>query len=263
MHPILFEIPIAGGLKVHAYGLMVAVGFLAALAWIRYQSKRDGIPVAAMVDLAFWLMIAAIVGSRLVFIAVDWRYYAEHPLAAFRVWEGGLVFYGGLIACILVAWFYLKRHRLNFWKVADVFMPGVALGHAFGRIGCFLAGCCHGRTCDPHAWYAVVFPERPEGLAPAGIPLYPVQLIESAAEFLIFAFLAWRSRKKAFDGQILLLYLITYAFVRIAVEALRGDAERGFVLRGWLSTSQFISAILLIAALLVLIYRRGRNHETR
>lgn len=261
MFPVLFEIP--GGLKVHAYGLMVAGGFLAALAWVRYQSKREGIPAQAMTDFAFWLMVAAIVGSRLAFIAVDWRYYAENPLAALRVWEGGLVFYGGLIACIFTAWFYFKRHRLNFWKVADIFMPGVALGHGFGRVGCFLAGCCHGRTCDPHAWYAVVFPDRPEGLAPPGIPLYPVQLIEAAAEFLIFALLAWKSRKKAFDGQILLLYLMTYAIVRIGIELLRGDKERGFVLQGWLSTSQLLSGILLIAALIVLIYRRGRNHEIR
>ena len=261
MFPVLFEIP--GGLKVHAYGLMVAVGFLAALAWVRYQSKREGIPTQAMTDFAFWLMVAAIVGSRLAFIAVDWRYYTENPLAALRVWEGGLVFYGGLIACIFTAWFYLKKHRLNFWKVADIFMPGVALGHGFGRVGCFLAGCCHGRTCDPKAWYAVVFPARPEGLAPPGIPLYPVQLIEAAAEFLIFALLAWKSRKKAFDGQILLLYLMTYALVRIGIELLRGDKERGFVLQGWLSTSQLLSGILLIAALAVLIYRRGRNHEIR
>jgi len=259
MHPILFEIPIAGGLTVHAYGLMVAIGFLSALVWVRYQSKREGLSPQTMTDFAFWLMIAALVGSRLVFLIVDWRYYWENPLAAFRIWEGGLVFYGGLIACILTAWFYLKRRNLNFWQVADIFMPGVALGHAFGRIGCFLAGCCYGRTCDPHAWYSVVYPLRPESLAPPGIPLYPTQLIESGAEFLVFLFLAWRSRKKAFDGQILLLYLITYAILRGAIELLRGDGERGFVVPGWLSTSQLLSLILLVAALLVLLYRRGRK----
>lgn len=259
MHPVLFEIPLAGGLKVHAYGLMVAIGFLAALAWIRYQAKREGLSPQAMTDFAFWLMLAALVGSRLAFLIVDWRYYLQDPLAALRIWEGGLVFYGGLIACILTAWLYLGRHGLNFWKVADVFMPGVALGHAFGRIGCFLAGCCYGKTCDPHAWYAVVYPARPEGLAPAGIPLYPSQLFESAAEFLIFLFLAWRSRKKGFDGQILLLYLITYAILRYVIEFFRGDRERGFVVPGWLSTSQMLSLVLLAAALAVLFYRRGRK----
>lgn len=259
MHPILFKIPIAGGLTVHGYGLMVAIGFLAALAWIRYQSKRVGLSPQVMTDLAFWLMIAALVGSRIVFILVDWRYYLENPLAVFQIWEGGLVFYGGLIACIFTAWYYLKKKKLNFWRVADVFMPGVALGHAFGRVGCFLAGCCYGKTCDPHAWYAVVFPPHAESLAPQGIAVYPTQLIESASNFMIFLFLAWRSRKKAFDGQILLLYLITYAILRGAIELLRGDGERGFVVPGWLSTSQMLSLVLLVAALLVLLYRRGRK----
>jgi phosphatidylglycerol:prolipoprotein diacylglycerol transferase len=263
MHPVLFTIPLAGGLKVHAYGLMVAVGFLAALAWVRRQARHEGVSPQAMTDLAFWLMIAAIVGSRIAFIIVDWRYYVRDPFAALRIWEGGLVFYGGLIGCILTAWYYLRRHQLNFWQVADIFMPGVALGHAFGRIGCFLAGCCYGKTCDARAWYAVTFPGLPESLAPPGVPLYPTQLIESAANFLVFALLAWRSRKKAFDGQILLLYLITYAILRGAIELLRGDRERGFVLQGWLSTSQLISLILLVAALLVLYFRRGSSHETR
>ncbi|HKY63770.1 MAG TPA: prolipoprotein diacylglyceryl transferase [bacterium] len=256
VHPLLFDI---GGLKVHSYGLMVAVGFLAALGWVRYQAPKEGLPAAAMIDLAFWLMLAAIVGSRLAFIAVEWEVYARNPAAIFKIWEGGLVFYGGLIACIFTAWFYLKRRAWSFWKVADVFMPGVALGHAFGRIGCFLAGCCYGRGCDPKAWYAAHYPGHAESLAPSGIPLYPVQLFEAGANLAIFAFLAYYSRKKAFDGQILLLYLITYALSRIVLELFRGDAERGYVIQGWLSTSQFLGAILLLAALAVLLLRRGRS----
>ncbi|HCU26001.1 MAG TPA: prolipoprotein diacylglyceryl transferase [Deltaproteobacteria bacterium] len=262
MHPVLFKIPWGGGLEIHSYGVMVALGFLAALAWIRYQAPRAGLPAGKMLDFAFWMMVSAIVGSRLAFLIVEWRYYLAHPAAALRVWEGGLVFYGGLLACIWVAWVYLKRHALNFWKVADVFMPGVALGHSLGRIGCFLAGCCYGRTCDPHAWYALHFPTGEETLAPGGLPLYPTQWIESAANLLIFLFLAWRSRKKAFDGQILLLYLITYSILRIAIELLRGDQERGFVIGHWLSTSQFLSGLLLVTALFVLFYRRGRDHES-
>jgi phosphatidylglycerol:prolipoprotein diacylglycerol transferase len=256
VHPLLFNL---GDLKVHSYGLMVALGFLAALAWVRYRAPKEGLPAPAMIDLAFWLMLAAIVGSRLAFIAVDWPHYARDPVAVFKIWEGGLVFYGGLIACIFTAWFYLKRRSWSFWKVADVFMPGVALGHAFGRIGCFLAGCCYGRGCDPKAWYAVRFPGLPESLAPAGIPLFPVQLFEAGANLAIFVFLAWYSRKKAFDGQILLLYLITYALSRIVLELFRGDAERGYVIQGWLSTSQFLGVILLLAALVVLFLRRGRS----
>lgn len=256
VHPLLFKL---GDVKVHSYGLMVALGFLAALAWVRYRAPKEGLPPHAMVDLAFWLMLAAIVGSRIAFIVVDWQQYAHNPIAIFKIWEGGLVFYGGLLACILTAWIYLKRRAWNFWKVADIFMPGVALGHALGRVGCFMAGCCYGRGCDPKAWYAVRFPEHVGSLAPSGIPLYPVQLFESGANLAIFLFLAWYSRKKAFDGQILLLYLITYALSRIALELFRGDAERGYVIPGWLSTSQFLGVILLLAALVVLFLRRGRS----
>ncbi len=259
MHPVLFEIPILGGIKVHSYGLMMALGFLASLAWIRFQAPRVQLPAKKMMDFAFLMIISAIVGSRLVFIFVEWRYYAKHPLDIFKVWEGGLVFFGGLVACMIVAWHYLKKHRFSFWPVSDLFMPAVALGHAVGRLGCFAAGCCHGRQCDPRAWYAVVFPNKVGTLAPPGVPLYPTQLMEAGAEFLMFAYLAWKSQKKAFDGQIFLLYLIIYSVIRISIELFRGDLERGFVIPGIISTSQFIGLVLIIFAIIVLIFRTGRS----
>jgi len=259
MHPVLIEIPLLGGVKIHSYGLMMALGFLAALAWIRFQSRREGLSVKRMTDFAFLLIVMAVVGSRVAFILVEWRYYLEHPGAIFRVWEGGLVFFGGLIACLMTAWVYLRKHQLNFWKVGDVFMPGVALGHGLGRVGCFFAGCCHGRGCDPHAWYALIFPGGVGSLAPEGIPLYPTQLMEAGTEFLTFLFLAWRSQKKGFDGQILLLYLIIYSVFRIIIESFRGDVERGTFFSGALSTSQLIGVILIIFAVLVLLFRKGRS----
>lgn len=262
MHPVLFEIPLGGGIKIHSYGLMMALGFLAAVGWIRYQSRREGLSVKRMTDLAFLLIVMAIVGSRVLFILVEWRYYLSDPLAIFRVWEGGLVFLGGLIACIVTAYYYVRKHGLSFWPVADVFMPGVALGHGIGRIGCFLAGCCHGRECDPHAWYAVVFPAGIGTLAPEGIALYPTQLMEFGTEFLTFLFLAYKSQKKAFDGQILLLYLIIYSVFRIIHELFRGDLERGYVIEGIVSTSQFISFLLILFALIVLLFRRGRSSKS-
>jgi phosphatidylglycerol:prolipoprotein diacylglycerol transferase len=258
MHPDLFEIP-GLGLKIHSYGLLMALGFLAALAWIRYQSRREGLSVAQMSDLAFLMIVMAVVGSRAAYVFVQWRFYFQHPLDIFKVWEGGLVFLGGLIACIATAVWYLKKHRLSFWQVSDVFMPGVALGHALGRVGCFLAGCCYGRHCNVAAWYAVTFPDRPGSLAPPGIPLFPTQLMEAAAEFIIFLFLAWKSRRKAFEGQILLLYLILYSAARIAIEVFRGDLERGYVIPSWLSTSQFLGILLILFAGFMLIYLRRRK----
>jgi phosphatidylglycerol---prolipoprotein diacylglyceryl transferase len=260
MYPVLFEIP-GLGLKVHSYGLMMALGFLAALTWIRYQSPKVGLSAVKMSDLAFLMIVMAIVGSRIAYVFVQWRFYAEHPLDVFKVWEGGLVFLGGLIACILTAAWYLKKHGLPFWKVSDVFMPGVALGHSLGRIGCFLAGCCYGRPCNLNVWYCAVFPDKVGSLAPPGVKLYPTQLMESAAEFVIFLFLAWRSRKKAFDGQIVLLYLILYSLARIFIEIFRGDLERGYVIPPWVSTSQFLGILIILFAVVMLIlrYRKGRS----
>lgn len=259
MHPVLFEIPLGHGLKVHSYGLFMALGFLAALLWIRFQSKREGLPVSKMTDLAFLMIVAAIVGSRILFILLEWRHYLAHPLDIFKVWEGGLVFLGGLLGCIVTAWVYMKKHHLNFWKVSDTFMPGVAIGHSLGRVGCFLAGCCFGKQCDPFSWYAVTFPGNVGSLAPPNIPLYPTQLMEATTEFLTFLFLAWKSSKKAFDGQIFLLYLIIYSLFRIFIEVFRGDIERGFVIEGWVSTSQLIGILLIVFAIFMLIYRKRRR----
>lgn len=258
MHPVLFETPVLG-LKIHSYGLMMALGFLAALLWIRHQSKKEGLPLQTMTDLVFLMIVMAIVGSRLAYIAVEWRYFLAHPLDVFKVWQGGLVFLGGLIACLLTAAWYVRKHRLPGWKVFDVFAPGIALGHSFGRLGCFLAGCCYGRLCDVNAWYAVVFPAHQGSLAPPGVPLYPTQLMESAGEFLLFLFLVWKTRRKSFDGQIILLYVILYSLMRFAIEFYRGDPERGYVIPQWLSTSQFLGILLIVAALIMLIYRKGRS----
>lgn len=259
MHPVIFEIPIGGGLKIHSYGLMMALGFLAALWWIRSQGRREGLPVARLTDLTFWMIVWAIIGSRLAFILLEWRQYWAHPLDILKIWEGGLVFLGGLLACLVVAVVYLRRHHLNFWRVSDVFAPGIALGHALGRVGCFLAGCCHGRLCDPHAWYAVTFPATEGALAPSGVALYPTQLMEATTEFLLFLFLALKSQKKGFDGQILLLYLIFYSAFRIINEWFRGDMMGGAVVGRGFNPSSWVSLLLIIFGLIMLLYRKGRS----
>ena len=260
MHPVLFEIPLFGGIKIHTYGFMIALGFVAALVWIRYRSQREGLSPKKMTDFAFWLIVSGIVGARLVFILVEARAYILDPLAILRVWEGGLVWYGGLMGALVFSLIHLrKKPELPFWKVGDIMAPAAALGHALGRVGCFFAGCCHGRYCDPQAWYGVTFPEGVGSLAPTGITLYPTQLMESLAEMLIFLFLAWRSKKKAFDGQILLLYLIIYSVVRIVLEMFRGDVERKFVIQDWFSTSQAIGLGFIILVTVYLFFRKGRK----
>jgi phosphatidylglycerol---prolipoprotein diacylglyceryl transferase len=251
MHPVLFTIPLFGGLKLHTYGLMVAIAFLVGIAWVGHEAKRVGEPPEKLTDLCFYIVVAAIVGSRLFYVIEEEPGFWRHPLDFFKIWEGGLVFYGGLIGAVAVSIWYMRRHRLNFWKVADIFMPGVALGHVFGRLGCFSAGCCYGRPAPAGFPMAVTFPPDPNGLAPAGVPLYPSQLFESAAELVIFLILLSFRKKKKFDGQVMLLYLILYSISRTILEFYRGDLERGFLFGHTLSVAQFVSLLIALAAMIL------------
>lgn len=261
MFPILLKIPLFGlfgqeSFPIHSYGLMVALGFLVGTYYIQRTAKKIGENPAHALDLIFYILIAAIFGSRIFFVLISERdAFFENPLILFKFWEGGLVFYGGFIASLLVSVWYLKKHHLPVWKYFDLFAPAVALGHAIGRLGCFLSGCCFGRPLLSPTWYSVTFPPNPASLAPAGIPLYPTQLLESGAEFLTFLFLAWFFKKRKFDGQIISLYFMIYAVVRFAIEFFRGDAERGFVLETSFSTSQFIATILFAIGLGFYLYR--------
>jgi len=260
MYPIIFNIPILGGLRLHTYGLMVALGFLAGILWVSFRSRKEGLPPEKMMDLCFYIILSAVFGSRLVYALVEEPSLIIHPLDFFKIWEGGLVFYGGLMASVATSGIFMWKHRLNFWKVADVFVPGVALGHAFGRIGCFMAGCCYGKPVLNGKGWGVIFPDNPDSLAPAGVALYPTQLLESGAEFFIFAILVYQTRQKKFDGQILLMYLILYSIVRSILEMFRGDLSRGFVFNSPLSTSQFISLILIVVSIILWVWRARQAH---
>jgi len=256
MHPILFKIPIFGGITIHTYGFLVALAYLVALAWVSRESKIQGLDSAKATDLSFYVILSAIIGSRLLHVLISERErFFENPLIFFKIWEGGLVFYGGLIVSLIVAVWYIRRNHLYFWSYGDVFAPAISLGHAIGRLGCFMAGCCHGREIGYDAWYGVIFPANPNSFAPTGIPLYPTQLMEVIGEFLTFALLLIIRRKKRFEGQLLATYLIAYALLRGFVEYFRGDYIRGFIIDPWLSTSQFISIIMLLIGLGIYIKR--------
>ena len=259
MYPILFKIPLFGGIPVYGYGVMIAFGVLLGAWFIHQEAIRVGADPNRALDLIFYLLLGGFVGSRILHIFVtDWDRFLDNPLVLFKIWEGGFVFFGGLISAIGIAFFYFKKYHLSPWKYCDLFVPAVALGHAFGRMGCFLAGCCHGRPVLQDYWFSVVFP-GPPGLAPAGIPLYPTQLMESGAELLTFFFLFFWRRKKKFDGELITLYLMIYSLVRAVIEVFRGDLDRGFVIDPWLSTSQFISVFVFSVGLFFFIRNRRRG----
>lgn len=277
--PFRFTAPLT--VPLHTYGLAMAAAFMVAMWLAGRSAARAGLDKERVMDLCFWILVSSMVGSRLLFIVVNWNDYARHPWAIFAIWNGGLVFYGGFLAALLCSAWYLRRHQMRFLPVADALIPSVAIGHAIGRLGCFSAGCCWGEACDPHLAWAARFP--PESIvyqsqlathliasgAAHTLPIHPTQLYESLGELCIFAALTLWSARKRFQGELLALYLVLYAPLRALVETVRGDEERGRVFsflgpaaqKAWwnLSTSELLSVGIFGAgvALLVVLHRRA------
>ena len=216
-----------------------------------------------MLDLGIYIIISALVGAKLLLLVVDFRQFRESPAELLSLARSGGVFYGGLILAVLVAFWYMRRHRLPLWQTCDVFAPGIALGHAVGRLGCLAAGCCFGKPSSV-AW-AVTFtnPQAATNVGtPLNVPLHPTQLYESAAEALILALLlATERRGRTYPGRTFWLYMLMYAVSRFLIEFYRGD-ERGMVFDA-VSTSQFISILLVPLSLIMLVWLARRPQPSR
>lgn len=263
MHPVLFEIPIFGGITIYTYGALVAAGFLVGILWISYETRRLGLDAGRALDLVFYIIVSAILGSRIMFIIItDPIRLIKEPWSIFMVWEGGLVFFGGLIGAVIVGSLYAWRKKMSIPTYMDIFAPAIAIGHACGRIGCLMVGCCYGRPAGD-SWFSVTFPDNPSTFAPSGIPLYPTQLIESCGEILIFLGLVLFRKHKKFDGQVFAFYLIAYSVLRFFNEMLRGDPDRGYIIRDMITSSQGISIALfcLGIGLLVWGYHKARRYN--
>lgn len=267
MHPRLFSLPPFelfghqfGPLTLHTYGFLLAVAFVAGLWVANRQARRAGLDSARITDMAVYVLIGGLVGAKLLLVVVEWPYYARNPRELLSVIQSGGVFYGGLLGALPVAWWYARRHQLDGWRTADVLAPGVALGQAIGRLGCFSAGCCYGRPTDVPWGIAFRDPYATRAVGtPLDIPLHPTQIYEALAVGLIFLGLLWLARRKRFHGQVTLVYLFLYAAFRFVIEFYRGDAARGVVLGGRLSTSQFIAILLALAAAAAYPYLRRRR----
>ncbi len=252
MHPILFEIPridlgnwTIGPIPIRLYGLMIGLGFLLGIFLAARRAKKEGLNPDLILDMGVYLLLAAVLGSRILYIVTTWHEFAQNPLDMFAIWKGGLVFYGGVLGAVPVGIWYVRKHKLPVWRTADIMAPSIALGHAFGRLGCFFAGCCYGASCTGP--FCITFSD-PRSLAPLGVPLFPTQLMESGGEFLIFIVLLVLRRYKKFDGQLFGLYLVFYAVLRFTIEFFRGDAVRGLYFGGLVSTSQIIAIIMVLVA---------------
>jgi len=279
----------------HSYGMAMALAFVLGIGlssrWAREDKlpavplrdkfgvplkDRSGAPLTISAselvgDLSFYLLLAGLGGARLLYIITNWSTeYAPDPLKALKLWEGGLVFYGGFIAAVITAFVYIRRHRIPFLPYGDILLPSVALGHAIGRLGCYAAGCCFGNVARDGFPWTVQFPRGSpafyehlghghiNALAAQSLPVYPTQLMEATGEALIFVALLLVRRRKRFDGQVLLTYMFLYPLLRTVLEMFRGDSIRKFLFH-WpaegrellLSTSQAVSIGVAIAGLLI------------
>jgi phosphatidylglycerol---prolipoprotein diacylglyceryl transferase len=257
VYPELFKL---GPITVYTYGVLLAAAYLLGLRLAMSRAKSRGLDPNRALDLGIAIIISALVGAKLLLLLVDFDRFKQNPAELFSIVRSGGVFYGGLIAAVAVAFWYMWRHKMPLWTTCDVFAPGIALGHAVGRLGCLMAGCCFGRpTSVP---WAVTF-TNPEAAANVGTPLHvalhPTQLYESAAEALILVLLLVTEKKgRPFEGRTFWSYMVLYGISRFVIEFFRGD-DRGFVYG--FSTSQFISLILVPLAIVMLIYLSRRTSD--
>ena len=246
MLPVLFHI---GRLSLPTYGLLVATGVLVGLVISARNSQRLGINPDHAWNLGILVVLCGIVGAKILMFVNEWDYYRENPGQIFSLdtLRAGGVFSGGLVAALIAAAWYIRKHHLPTLATCDAFAPGLALGHAIGRVGCFAAGCCYGKP-TLHFW-GVTF-TNPLSQIPAkylGVPLEPTQLFESAVELANFFVLAWLFRHRKFDGQVIGAYLFLYGFARYFLEFLRDDPGRGVLFGGAMTGTQLISIFLVIA----------------
>jgi phosphatidylglycerol---prolipoprotein diacylglyceryl transferase len=256
MYPEIFRI---GSFPINTYGVFLAIAFLCAILISVRLAARDGLPKERIYDLSLWMLLASLVGSKILMLFTEPE-YREHPaqLLSLDFLRSGGVFYGGLLGAVVAGYLLMKRYKLPWWKTADACAPGIAIGNFFGRQGCFAAGCCWGKpTSLP---WGVHFTEAGHEITgvPTGVALHPTQLYESFAMMLVFLLLLWLHRRKKFDGQVILVYALLYSVIRFAIEFWRDDPRGdvfGLTSLTGLSTSQLISLVVGIASLVALIIR--------
>ncbi len=248
MHPVLFTI---GTFKVGTYGLALSVAFGVGIALAYFRAKREGEHPEHVFNLCVWVILAGIIGAKLLLVVIEIPYFLENPSELLAIWRLGGVWWGGPILGALVALLYTRRHKMRFLRSTDIVSPSAALGVAIGRLGgCFMAGCCYGKPTDcalgvtftndySHAMFGT----------PLHIPIHPTQLYNSVANLVNFVILTLVYRKKKFDGQIFMLYVMIYSVGRFITEFFRGDPRGSISLFTWiLSTSQFISLVAFAVA---------------
>ena len=245
-----------GGVTIYGYGLMIGLGIIAAYVMAEYRAKKKGMDSDPIISIALWGVAAGFICSKLLYFITIFDEILENPgiMLDFR---DGFVVYGGIIGGIFGGYLVTRIRKLSFLRYFDLVIPSVALAQGFGRIGCYLAGCCYGLQLDTPI--SIIFTQS--DFAPNGVPLLPTQLISSGLNFLHCGLLLWAAKRFKTDGRVSALYLICYSLGRFILEFFRGDLIRGSV--GTFSTSQFISLFVFAVGvgLFVLAPKLGKRTD--
>lgn len=254
MHPILFEI---GPLTIHTVSIFHTGGILIGIWWLYKQARKTRIDPQKIMDMSVVIVLWAVIGARLFSILFDGslQWYLQNPVKILMLWNGGFTFYGGFLFGLGAGIFYVRKHKLDLWQISDLAAPGLALGIAFGRIGCFFSGDSFGKLTEVP--WAVTFSD-PLSMAPTGVPLHPTQIYSTLVLLLVFGILIWWKKRQRFKGELFLAFIILYSIARSFVEIFRND-PRGVYLDGLISTSQIISLIIILPALYLVSTKYRKN----
>jgi len=257
MYPILLKI---GPLTIQTVSLFHSSAILLGGFWVYHYAEKEKINKEKVFDMLVLITIFSIIGARIFSILFDGgiKWYLSNPLEIFALWNGGFTFYGGFIFGIITGIWYIKKHRLNFWKLADLFAPALALGLAVGRIGCFMSGDSYGKPSNLP--WAVTF-TNVHSMAPLNVPLHPTQIYSVITNSLILIVLLWWKKKQKFTGELFLLFAILYSITRSFVEIFRND-PRGVYFGGIISTSQIISLfVILLSGFFYLRFKKNKIED--
>ncbi|MFT9493501.1 prolipoprotein diacylglyceryl transferase [Anaerosolibacter sp.] len=244
MDPVAFEL---FGLSIRWYGILISLGIVLATLLAIHRAKKENVSEERILDLVLVAVPIAIVGARLYYVIFNWSYYQGDFLRMINIREGGLAIHGGVIAGVAVGYFFCKRHKIEFWKMADIVAPSIILGQAIGRWGNFINREAHGGPTD-----------LPWGIMVDGIKVHPTFLYESLWNFMVCGFLLWYDKRKKFQGELLFLYGILYSVARFFIEGLRTDS----LMIGPFRTAQLVSLItIVVLGFILFVKRKGKRVE--
>ncbi len=250
MHPILFKV---GPLVIYTYGIFVTLGFLCGFSLFLQATRKKNLEEKKILSLSLWVVASGIIGARIFYVLDQLYWYLEHPQDVLKIWQGGLVFYGGLLFSLAIGLYFIRHHGLPFWDIADISAPPLALGISIGRIGCFFNGCCYGK---PWKWGLIFSPDSAAGRVFPNQPLFPTQLISSANLLVIFFILIVLRSRQSLSQHIFLWFLVLYSVHRFMIEFIRADYPKVLF---HLTVPQFISIILGISSLMLMSGKRRHD----